>query len=279
MKGIVAVGFILLLGVLSLIAYQQYEHNQLIQRDRNGGQVAKARLEEQRAPEKRRDRLPAPTQVSAEPKLTIDEVITAIEQLRGFDAQRSPRMTRDNNGAVVALELPPGTKITSTVLGYLKSLSELEFLSLKASSIRDAGLEHLKGLSKLKALDLSICYVSDSGMAHLKGLPKLEILDLNGTRVSGAGLVHLKKITTLLALNIGQNKNVTDVDVAHLKSLTNLRGLNLSAAKITDAGLTHLRVLKRLEKLDLSLISTITPAGVRELRRALPGCQIEEPVP
>ena len=33
MKGIVAVGVILILGVLSLIAYQQYEHTPLLQQD------------------------------------------------------------------------------------------------------------------------------------------------------------------------------------------------------------------------------------------------------
>ena len=220
-----------------------------------------------------------PALQAVDSKPTPDAVISALQKLRGFDSQRKPRIKLDNNGAVVALELPPGTTITSTVLGYLKSLSELEILYLEAAvDLRDAGLKHLKGLSKLKGLDLSVGYVSDAGLQHLIGLPKLEMLRVSNTYVTGAGLAQLKKIKTLIALDISRCKGLTDANIVHLKSMTNLRALDLTNAKITDAGLEHLKGLKKLERLDLSLISTITPAGVSKLQRALPGCEINKPV-
>ena len=247
MKAIVAVGFILLLGVLSLIAYQQYENNQLVQRDRSDGQVAE---------------IPQPTLV---------EVVDAIEKV-------GAEVKVNNQNSVVAVEFPTLTKITGALLGHLKRLPDLEVLFMEASSIKDDELKHLRGMSKLRALDLSVCYVSDAGMVHLENLPKLEMLRVNGTFVTDAGLVHLKKIKTLNMLDLGQAKNITNIGLSHLKNLTNLRALDLTAAKITDAGLVHLEGLKKLVRLDLSLTS-ITPAGVRQLRRALPGCDINEPVP
>jgi hypothetical protein len=58
-----------------------------------------------------------------------------------------------------------------------------------------------------------------------------------------------------------------------LKELTKLQSLNLPE-QITDAGFDHLKGLTNLT--DLYLLGTqVTDAGVAELKKALPNCEIQ----
>jgi Leucine-rich repeat (LRR) protein len=88
---------------------------------------------------------------------------------------------------------------------------------------------------------------------HLQGLKKLEGLYLGFTDITDAGLVHLKGMTWLKRLSL----------------------MNTSlAANITDAGLVHLKALNNLTHLHLEG-TKITAAGMAELQKALPNCEID----
>ena len=51
--------------------------------------------------------------------------------------------------------------------------------------------------------------------------------------------------------------------------------VNLTVTRVTDAGLVHLKGLTNLKNLGLSN-TKITRAGIAELQKALPNCEIEE---
>jgi hypothetical protein len=56
--------------------------------------------------------------------------------------------------------------------------------------------------------------------------------------------------------------------------MTGLQMLNLADTHITDAGLKGLNRLTALRILYLEFTARVTPAGVEELRKALPNSQI-----
>ncbi|MEO9592151.1 leucine-rich repeat domain-containing protein [Rhodopirellula bahusiensis] len=85
------------------------------------------------------------------------------------------------------------TEANDKFLQHLTHLSELRFLSLKQTNITDAGLKHLSGLSKLQSLFLSGNNVTDRGLADIGKLKSLESLHLDGTKVSPKGIEDLRK--------------------------------------------------------------------------------------
>ncbi len=91
--------------------------------------------------------------------------------------------------------------------------------------------------------------VTDAGLGHLKGLTRLQSLDLYGTKI-------------------------TDVGLDSLKGLTNLQSLDLSNTKVTDAGLEHLKGFTKLHTLYLMLATEVTDEAMKNLRQALPTCEI-----
>jgi RND family efflux transporter MFP subunit len=157
-------------------------------------------------------------------------------------------------------------------LECLKGLSQLRSLSLHGVEVTDAGLQNLKGLTQLQSLDLERTKVTDAGLEILKGFAKLQSLNLFGTSVTDAGLRYLDGLPNLQPLDLSHTK-VTDAGLEHLKGLTALQTLSLASTDVTDAGLLHLKGLTNLRMLNLSY-TRVTDAGVRDLRKALPSCQI-----
>ena len=62
----------------------------------------------------------------------------------------------------------------------------------------------------------------------------------------------------------------------HLKGLTSLWKRVLDGPHVTDSGLVRLKGLTKLKGLNLSF-AQVTDAGVAELRKALPNCEIRCP--
>ena len=58
-----------------------------------------------------------------------------------------------------------------------------------------------------------------------------------------------------------------------IASLTSLEELEISYAPLDDAGLQALAGMKNLRKLTVST-TNVTDAGVGDLKKALPGCEI-----
>jgi hypothetical protein len=86
----------------------------------------------------------------------------------------------------------------------------------------------------------------------LKGLKGLRVLDLRNTKVTDAGLKELRAFPELRTLAVGLHYCVTDDGLREIAALKQLRTLYLHRGSS----------------------SRWTPAGVEDLRKALPNCTI-----
>ena len=78
---------------------------------------------------------------------------------------------------------------------------------------------------------------------------------------------------TLEVLSRRDTKKVTDKGMAHLAGCPKLLDLDLSGTEIGDDGVGGLARCKALKKLTLTG-TRVTATGVRELKAALPGCEV-----
>ncbi|HVS37946.1 MAG TPA: hypothetical protein VMS17_20470 [Gemmataceae bacterium] len=69
---------------------------------------------------------------------------------------------------------------------------------------------------------------------------------------------------------------MTDAGLKELAGLKQLQALYIGDTAVTDAGLKELAALKQLKRLDLVHCKGVTDAGVAELKKALPGADIEK---
>ncbi len=194
-----------------------------------------------------------------------------------------------------------GSDITDEGMKSFQRTPHLTVLSLNARQISDRGLAHLAGLKGLVHLHLNGKGITDASMVHLAGLTNLRTLRLAGTQVTDAGLQQLVGLTDLEQLDLTNSQ----VSLAGLEKMTQrfwLRDLNLTGNPVLAAGLFQLEKFPVLNRLDLSQTyvtdsglgaladddrwldqighrgslcgmilagPNITPAGVRDLERAL----------
>jgi hypothetical protein len=166
-----------------------------------------------------------------------------------------------------------GTLVTDDGLAHLKRMTNLIGLNLMSTRIGGAALVHLRPMSKLCYLLLSGSRMDDTGLEHLQGLTSLRNLNLDDTKVTEAGLARVKNMTQLTNLGL-RGLPVTDKGLANVEGLTNLTELLLNRTLITDSGLSRLHGLARLRDLD-ARDTKITAAGVKALKSAVPGCQVQ----
>lgn len=109
----------------------------------------------------------------------------------------------------------------------------------------------------------------DSGPGYIAIPPDVEVM----LRVKGiddgrlAELVRqVETLPGLTALNLSENRNITDAGLAALKVLPGLTFLNLSSCSLTSTGLDALRSLPRLKHLNLSYCNRLTDAALKPLR-------------
>jgi len=144
----------------------------------------------------------------------------------------------------------------------LEGLTKLELLSLDSFQISD--ISPLKNLTNLTWLNLSDNYIAD--ISPLKSLSELTSLQLDENRISDIhGLESLVKLTEL---HLSDNQIA---DISPLKGLTKLTYLDLSYNSITD--ISALKDLTNLRYLNL-YGNPLTYEQLQELRKALPGCEI-----
>lgn len=179
-----------------------------------------------------------------------------------------------------------GTYVGDEGLAHLRQLSRLEsldlgamhepYLSIGGAHVTDAGLVHLSQMVNLKRLWLCSNRITDAGLVHLKPLGRLTWLGLDGTRITDQGIAALQELGSLEALSLGSTR-VTDAGLAQLEKLPSLRGLGLSDLNITDAGLKHLASIEKLKQVQIWGMkkTKVTQAGLDELKRALPGVQLD----
>lgn len=163
------------------------------------------------------------------------------------------------------------TKITDKSMEHLVDLP-LEVLVISQTELGDLALASVGKIKTLRRLELFDTNVTDAGLKHLIDLPLFRI-DLSKTSVTNAGMEDIAKIIGLERLIIN-NTSVSDTGLAPIGTIDTLQELSLyQAGEITDVGLKHLHNLKSLRVLFLG-DSKYSPEGLRELRKALPGCEI-----
>jgi hypothetical protein len=142
-------------------------------------------------------------------------------------------------------------KITDAALKDLARLKELKTIEIYGGRlVTDAGLKELIGLPKLTSLVMSDTAITDAGVKELlTSRADLEVLQLGSTRVSD-------EVTPLLA----RQKKLRFLDLSHCR-------------RLTDESVKHLAACKGLELLYVH-DSGITPKGMAELWRTLPGCRV-----
>jgi Leucine Rich repeat len=124
---------------------------------------------------------------------------------------------------------------------------------------------------------------TDADLKDLPNLPFYFALTLSGAKVTDAGLKELRNLRNLTVLIVADTQ-VSSEGMKELKHLKNLRYLNLECTKVTDVGLKELKELRNLKELILRnpnvrplrgfTETPVTDAGVAELQRALPKCDI-----
>ncbi len=70
----------------------------------------------------------------------------------------------------------------------------------------------------------------------------------------------------ITALNLSENRNITDHAMEYVAGMRQLTELNLSSCAITDSGLEPLRMLSALARLNLSYCNRITDVGLRSIQ-------------
>jgi len=147
----------------------------------------------------------------------------------------------------------------------LGNLTNLTYLDLQHSRINsDISVMPLDRLTNLTELFLLGKQITD--IASLSELTNLTHLGLDGNQI--VDVSPLSGLTSLTFLSLGRN---SIADITPLSELTNLTHLGLGDNQITNVFL--LRNLYNLQQLNLEG-NQISAAQIRELRAALPRCQI-----
>lgn len=178
-------------------------------------------------------------------------------------------------GFVVNEEDPrPGSLMATnrTVDEDLKGLKGLSVQNLSLQSNKYITVEGIKAISTLpiKRLKLRFTRLGNEIVPYLNRM-KLETLQLRGTYITDEGVEALKS-DTLLELDLGELKGVTDRCLPHIASaFPKLDSLVLSDTKVTGKGLESLkphwlRVLElsvlKLKDEDMDSIVMLHPLGI-----------------
>lgn len=115
--------------------------------------------------------------------------------------------------------------------------------------------------------------ITDTDLLEIRQLADTENLNLHQTLISDNGLAAIAHWKNLKYLGT-QGNSLTDAALTHMQAFTQLERLELIGQPITDAGLIRLAKLQNLKTLDLNCCTNLTEPAVRNLRAALPNCEI-----
>jgi hypothetical protein len=144
-----------------------------------------------------------------------------------------------------------GTDITDAGLMKLRNLPNLNTLLLESTNVKGAflaSLSHPEKMDFLKFADnpLSIKYLSD-----LPRFTNLTKLDLCHCKLTNKTLQYVGQMTSVSALRLYKNPQITDEGIKYLKPMNHLRSLYIQDANVTVNGLGELKSLT-LENLMVS---------------------------
>jgi Leucine Rich repeat len=166
----------------------------------------------------------------------------------------------------------------------LTSLPALEKLDLMENGLSDLALVHIGKIGTLTSLTFGDHAITDGGLKHLAGLKKLTYLNLcfpdakHGGSITDKGLEDLAGLTALETLDLRATQ-ITDAGLSKLQSLPKLQTLELGNTAVTDQGLRALQAFRSLRRINLLNCKGVTAAGLAELKKALPNCQVVQERP
>jgi hypothetical protein len=173
-----------------------------------------------------------------------------------------------------------GPVLTDAALSVVGQLPELEDLDLSGQSgIKGRSFPGLSGCQKLRRLDLSPTGVDDDAIATFPELAELRALRVGSDALRGESMIMLRSCPRLVFLGLS-GRRLVDEALRQIGRLPHLIALELDQfPEITDTGLLALAGSKTLRVIWVRNRwrpeeVRITPAGVAELRRKLPGAVV-----
>ena len=158
------------------------------------------------------------------------------------------------------------TRIGGASLGCLEfEFGPLDDVYFLGPQLDDKNLEVLRQVPELRVLTLTNTRVTDEGLAQLAGFPRLNCLYIGN-------IDHVKLIGPAGA-RLNTPPLITGKGLVKLKDLPNLQVVQFIGPATTDRDLRALHELRHLVLVDL-MNTSVTDAGVAELKRALPHCEI-----
>ena len=164
-----------------------------------------------------------------------------------------------------------GTDITDAGLMKLRNLPNLNTLLLESTNVNGAfisSLSHPEKMHFLKFGDnpLSIKYISD--LPRLRNLTRLELCHC---KLTNKTLQYVGQMTSVNALLLYKNPQITDDGIKYLKPMNHLHSLYLQDANVTVEGLGELKLLP-LEVLKVS--GSPGTQDIRKLQKIFPATKI-----
>ena len=136
-------------------------------------------------------------------------------------------------------------KTTGPGLVHLRTMPQLEYLSLKYSTLKKGSLKNLQGCKKLETLGLDDTNVQDDDLKDLASVPTVRFLYLNKTPVTNAGLTHIQQLEKPDSIWLNRT-SITDAGIVHLKQLKELRKVVFTGLEMDGTGFQHLADLTEL---------------------------------
>lgn len=163
----------------------------------------------------------------------------------------------------------------------LDRLPNLECLSLNGNKwVDDHQLEQLAALPKLSELTLRDTSVTDAGLEFLEGAAQLRLLALNNTAITDRGLSELKQLTMLTTLEISDT-NVTEAGVRELQAAlpdckikSNFGDLMTATEPSAAEPATTKFPRPTYDPSPLPKLGTWEPVGTAEIGKQFPGGRI-----
>jgi hypothetical protein len=209
--------------------------------------------------------LHASPSTTAEPRTEQEKAIDEIKKLHGEIKYDS---SNPDKPIVEGIYLMGNHDSDDQRLEFLKTFTELKYLTIDSLSISDVFMENLSGMKKLEQLALQFnVSVTDKGMEHLKGLTHMKKLQIIGSKeITANGLKYLKDLKDLEYLNLAANKKITDDGMENIEAFQNLNTLVLSATGIRGKGLSYLARLGKLRYLNIASNLSYDDDAIKYLR-------------
>ncbi len=176
---------------------------------------------------------------------------------------------------LVGLDLSSTTVSDRALAAVISGCPRLHWVQLRGNTaITDQGIINLAKLPELNALLLKdMPQLTDECLKAVVSGKSISTLVLRGDRITDAGVALLPAQGQLNTIDLSSTR-VTNHGVENLAKISSLRNINLSETSIGDDCLPAMVSMTALKTLNIASTS-ISPAGVREIKAALPTCQIK----